>query len=304
MEAIAKERFEPIPKNIQAGQIIGRKPLSYWQDAWRRLRMNRVAMASMWVLLFIFLVAIIGPVLFPQYRENHLNETLMAPNAKYWFGTDDLGRDNFARVLRGSRISLFIGLTVAFISLIIGVLYGGISGYIGGWLDSLMMRIIDILITIPDMIILILLLVVLKPGVGTLILALSLTSWTSMARLVRGQVLQLKEQEFILAARVLGAGTWRIILRHLIPNALSVIIVRFTMSIPGIIFSEAFLSYIGLGIRIPEASWGNLASQGAQQFPSNLWLFFIPAAFICVTMLAFNLFGDGLRDALDPKMRK
>jgi hypothetical protein len=163
--------FTPVPKDILASQAIERPNITYWQDAWRRLKMNRVAMISMVVLILIALIAIIGPMIFPHYRENNLSETFQSPNAKYWFGTDDLGRDQFARVLRGSRISLFIGVFVALLTLAIGVIYGGLSGYIGGWLDDLMMRIIDILITIPDMIIMILLLVILKPGVGTLILA-------------------------------------------------------------------------------------------------------------------------------------
>lgn len=304
MEILQENNFDRLTIDVREDLSINRPRISYWSDVWRRLKENKVAMISMWVLIAMSLIAIIGSILFPNYSQNNLTETFQAPNAKYWFGTDDLGRDLFARVLRGSAVSLFIGVVVATLCLVIGVVYGGISGYLGGWIDDLMMRVIDILITIPDMVVLILLLVVLQPGIGTLVLAMSLTGWTTMARLVRGQVLQLKEQEFVLAAKLLGAGTHRIIFRHLIPSAMSVIIVRFTMSIPGIIFSEAFLSYIGLGIRIPEASWGNLASQGAQQFPSRLWMFFIPVTFICITMLAFNLFGDGLRDAMDPKLRK
>lgn len=265
---------------------------------WKRLKKNKIAMLSMLVIFIILVAAVIGPVIFPDYRRNNLNDTFRAPDSTYWFGTDSLGRDMFARTLRASRTSLFIGLTAAIVSMIIGVLYGGISGYLGGWADEVMMRAIDVLITIPDMIILILLLVVLEPGVGTIILAMSITGWTSMARIVRGQVLALKEQEYILASKLLGAGTFRIISRHLIPGVMNVIIIRFTMSIPAFIFSEAFLSYIGLGVRMPEASWGNLAAQGTAQFPERLWLFFIPVTFICVTMLVFNLLGDAIRDAI------
>ncbi|MBQ4100958.1 MAG: ABC transporter permease [Oscillospiraceae bacterium] len=304
MQEITKDSFTPIPKNIESSQQLLRPSLTYWQDAWRRLKLNKVAMVSMYFLIVIVLIAFIGPIIFPDFKTQDLLNTFAPPSAEHWFGTDELGRDVFARVLRGSRVSLTIGITVSAINVVIGVLYGGISGYIGGVVDDIMMRIIDVLITIPELIIMILLLTVMQPGVGTLILAMSITGWTSMARLMRGQVLQIRESEYVLASRVLGAGKFWIIVKHLIPNALGPIIVRLTMSIPSIIFTEAFLSYIGLGIRVPEASWGNLAEAGAAQFPNYLWMFFIPAVLICLTMLAFNMFGDGLRDALDPKMRK
>ena len=301
---LAPDAFERVPKDIAQSQALVRPSLTYWKDAWRRLKKNKVAMVCLVFIGFIALIAIAGPIAYPNYRANNLEKTFAEPDSENWFGTDDLGRDQFARVLRGGRVSLFIGITVSLISLTIGIIYGGLSGYLGGWVDDLMMRIVDILITIPDMVILILLLVMLEPGIGTLILAMSLTGWTGMARLVRGQVLQIKESDFVLVSKVLGAGTFRIITKHLIPNTVGIIIVRLMMSIPGVIFSEAFLSYIGLGVRVPEASWGNLAEAGALQFPNHLYMFFIPAVFIMLTMLAFNLFGDGLRDALDPKMRK
>ncbi len=301
---LTKESFAPVSKDLAQAQAILRPSLSYWQDAWRRLKKNKVSMVCMCFLLFIVGLSIIGPMVVPQYREQNLEQTLKGPSSEHWFGTDDLGRDQVARVLRGGRVSLFIGITVSLITVVIGIIYGGIAGYFGGIVDDLMMRLIDILITIPDMIILILLLVVLEPGIPTLILAMSLTGWTGMARLVRGQILQIKEADFVLVARVIGTSAWRIITRHLIPNTIGIIIVRLTMMIPGVIFEEAFLSFIGLGVRVPEASWGNLAQGGTVFFPNNLYLFWIPAIFICLTMLAFNMFGDGLRDALDPKMRK
>jgi oligopeptide transport system permease protein len=301
---LSKDAFESVPKDIASSQAIVRPSLTYWKDAWRRLKKNKVAMISLAFLIFMACVAVAGPLLYPHYRENNLEKTFTQPNSVFWFGTDELGRDQFSRVLRGARVSLFIGISVSIICLIVGIIYGGLSGYLGGWVDDVLMRIIDILITIPDMIILILLLVVLKPGIGTLILAMSITGWTAMARLVRGQVLQIKESDFVLVSKIIGSSTFRIIIKHLIPNAVGIIIVRLMMSIPAVIFSEAFLSFIGLGVRVPEASWGNLAEGGALQFPNHLYMFFIPAAFIGLTMLAFNLFGDGLRDALDPKMRK
>jgi len=301
---ITPASFERVPKDLVAAQSILRPSLTYWKDAWRRLKKNKISMFCMAFLIFMGTLAILGPMVFPNYSSNNLEKTYSKPDSVNWFGTDDLGRDQFARTLRGARISLFIGLTSAMITVLIGILYGGISGYFSGWIDDIMMRVVDVLITIPDMIILILLLVVLKPGVGTLILAMSITSWTGMARLIRGQVLQIKESDFVLVSKIIGSSSMRIIIKHLIPNTIGIIIVRLMMLIPAFIFEEAFLSYIGLGVRVPEASWGNLAEAGALQFPNNLYMFFIPAAFIGTTMLAFNLFGDGLRDALDPKMRK
>lgn len=298
------DAFTPVPKNLEKSQAIVRPSLNYWQDAWRRLKKNKVAMVCMGFLVFMLIVAVVGPVIYPNFKSNNLEKTYSAPDSTNWFGTDELGRDQFARVLRGARVSLFIGITCAFICVFFGVIYGGIAGYLGGWVDEIMMRIVDILITIPDMIILILLLVVLKPSISTLILAMCLTGWTGMARQIRGQILQIKESDFVLVSKIIGSGTFRIIIKHLIPNTIGIIIVRIMMLIPAFIFEEAFLSFIGLGVRLPEASWGNLAEGGALQFPNHLYMFFIPAAFMMLTMLALNLFGDGLRDALDPKMRK
>jgi oligopeptide transport system permease protein len=304
MSSIPKDKFTPVPKDIASAQKIHRPSLSYWQDAWRRLKLNKVAMFSMWFVAFMALVAIFGPMIFPNYRDNNLDSTLIGPNGQFWFGTDELGRDLFARVIRGTRISLFIGITVSLITTAFGVIYGGISGYFGGWIDDAMMRFIDIISTVPDMIILILLLVVLEPGIPTLILAMCLTSWAGIARIVRGQLLQIKEQDYVLVARTQGASAGRIIAKHLIPNALGPIIVRLTMAIPAFIFEEAFLSFINLGVQIPEASWGNLGQSGVQQVQQPPYLLIFPALFLCITTLALNLFGDGLRDALDPKMRK
>jgi len=304
MSSIPKEKFAPVPKDIISAQKIHRPSLSYWQDAWRRLKLNKVAMFSMYFVAFMAIVAIFGPLIFPNYRDNHLKESFLAPNGTYWFGTDELGRDLFARVIRGTRISLFIGITASLITTAFGVVYGGIAGYFGRGIDDLMMRFIDVISTIPDMIILILLLVVMPKGIPTLILAMCLTSWTGIARIVRGQLLTIKEQDYVLVARTQGASPSRIISKHLIPNALGPIIVRLTMAIPAFIFEEAFLSFINLGVQIPEASWGNLGQSGVQQFVQHPHLLIFPAFFLCITTLALNLFGDGLRDALDPKMRK
>lgn len=225
-------------------------------------------------------------------------------NTKYWLGTDEFGRDLWTRLWEGARISFFIAVTSVFFSIMIGVLYGGISGYKGGRLDTIMMRIIEILMTVPDLLYIILLLTVMKPGLWPIIIVLACTSWMGTARLVRGEVLRLKHSEYVMAAQALGASSSRIIFKHLIPNTIGPVLVNMTMMVPSMIFSEAFLSFIGLGIPVPFASWGALANQGARvfrQFPHQL---IIPAVVISLTMLGFNLLGDGLRDALDPRLRK
>ena len=233
-----------------------------------------------------------------------ITPVLKVRNKTYIWGTDNLGRDMFIRVLHGGRISLIVGFVAAFVNLIIGVLYGGISGYVGGSVDNIMMRIVDVISSIPTLLYVILLMVILGSGMMPIIVALSITYWLSMARLVRGQVLGLKEQEFILAAQTLGASTKRIMMRHLIPNIMGPIMVSLTMQIPNAIFTEAFLSFVGLGVSAPQASWGSLCNDALLGFMSYPHLLFFPAAAISITMLAFNLFSDGLRDALDPKQRK
>lgn len=301
-----KNDFEIVGKNLKDSQSIVRPSMTYWQDAWRRLKMNKIAMLSLIILCLVTIMVIIGPFLTEYtYREQFVEKTNLEPMTDgHYFGTDSLGRDIFARAWRGGRISLLIGISVAFISLAVGVVYGGIAGYKGGTVDNIMMRFVDVMLTIPGLLINILLLLVLEPGVKTIIIAFSITTWLGMARLVRGQILQLKEQEFVLAAKTLGASPARIIMKHLIPNTMGPIIVQMTLTIPSAIFGEAFLSYIGLGIKPPEASWGILANDGATMMRFYPYQLIIPAILISITMLSFNLFGDGLRDALDPKLRK
>lgn len=225
-------------------------------------------------------------------------------NQSYLLGTDALGRDLFIRVVDGARISLLIGIVAALVNFVIGVLYGGIAGYFGGRVDNIMMRIVDIISTIPMMLYVILLGVVLEPGLKTVIIALGITYWVRMARIVRGQVLSLREQEFVLAAQTLGAPTKRILLRHIIPNVMGPVMVALTLQIPSAIFTEAFLSFIGLGVSAPRASWGALCNDALQGLYTYPYQLFYPALAISITILAFNLFGDGLRDALDPRLRK
>lgn len=289
----------------EAASEMEKAQLSYGRDAWRRLKQNKAALVSMYIIIFIIVAAVCGPLLSPySYTKQSLMMQNTPPSPQHWFGTDNVGRDLLVRCLYGARISLTVGIFATLISLTIGVLYGGIAGFSGGKTDNLMMRIVDAFYAIPLLLWVILLMVVLKPGLQNILIAIGITYWLSMARIVRSQVLSLKEQDYILAARAIGASKMRIILRHLIPNNIGPILVTATFNIPQAIFTESFLSFIGLGVGAPMASWGMLASDalsGLRSFPYQL---FFPAVAICLTMLAFNFFGDGLRDALDPRMRK
>lgn len=304
--SLSQEMFTPIDKDLKQAEAIVRPSLSYWQDVWMRLKKHKLAMTGLCIIIFLTIMAIIGPYLSPfDFRENHLDKTYMAPGSEYWFGSDALGRDLFTRIWYGARISLTIGVGTAFITFIIGVLYGGISGLIGGKVDTIMMRIVEILWGIPFLLYVILLSLIFNDGgLKTIFIALGAVYWLRMARIVRGQVMQLKNQEYVMAAKALGASNWRILTRHLIPNAMGPIIVEVTLAVPEAIFSESFLSFLGMGVSVPMASWGVLANDGIGAFRSYPWLIFFPAFFICLTMLAFNFLGDGLRDALDPRMRK
>ena len=304
MEYIA-DMFKPVDKDIESAEAIVRPSVTYWQDAWRRLKQNRLAMVGLWVIVAITLIAIFGPMLSPySYSDQSLFDQNMYITREHWLGTDDLGRDLLTRIMYGARISLTVGFVASFINLTVGVVYGGISGYYGGQVDNIMMRIVEILSGIPLLLYVILLMVVLKPGLQNILIALGLVYWLGMARIVRGQILSLKEQDYVLAARTIGANNWRIIWKHLIPNAMGPIIVTATLNIPQAIFTEAFLSFIGLGVNAPMASWGVLANDSLPSFRTYPWQLFFPAIAISITMLAFNFLGDGLRDALDPKQRK
>lgn len=303
---VPNELFVPMNKDANAAEAIVRPRLTFWQDAWLRLRKNKLAMMGLVVIFIVAALAIFGPYLTSQsYSKQSLLAGNQPPSTKHWFGTDDLGRDVYARILFGARISLFIGIMAALIDFFIGIVYGGISGYMGGRVDNIMMRIVDILYGVPYLLIVILLMVVMGPGLLTIIIALSATGWLGMARIVRGQVLQLKNSEYVLAARTMGARPWYIIRRHLLPNTLGIIIVQLTFTVPSAIFAEAFLSFLGLGVQPPLASWGVMANDALPTILSgHWWRLFFPAFFISFTMLAFNTLGDGLQDAFDPKQRR
>ncbi|WP_028544056.1 ABC transporter permease [Paenibacillus taiwanensis] len=299
------EQFTKVPIDEHAAEAIERESISAWRDAWYRLRSNVGAMFGLSILVLLIVMAFIGPLITPyDYYTNNLELTNQPPSAEHWFGTDDLGRDMFARTWMGARISLIVGFSAALINLIIGVIYGGIMGYIGGRLDDVMNKISEIIYSVPDMLVAILLVVVLEPSLFTIIMALCITGWINMSWIVRGQMMQLKNQEYVLASRSLGASGTRILFRHLVPNSLGPIIVTLTLAVPTAIFSEAVLSFLGLGVQLPAASWGTMINDALKAMILYPWRMLFPAILISLTMLAFNMFGDGLRDALDPKLKK
>lgn len=279
--------------------------VSLWQDAWRRLRRNRPATAGLVLLVTLVVVAAATPWIAPySYSAQDLEMGAVRPNLHHWFGTDQLGRDIFTRILYGGRISLLVGFCATGVSLLIGVLYGAISGYAGGRLDSLMMRGVDILYALPFTIFVIILMVFFGRNLVLLFMAIGAVEWLTMARIVRGQVQSLKHKEFIEAAYTLGLSRRRILLRHLIPNALGPIIVYTTLTIPQVMLLEAFLSFLGLGVQPPMSSWGLLIKEGVETMEEYPWLVIFPGIALSTTLFALNFLGDGLRDALDPRAAK
>lgn len=294
-------------KSLDAEEIL-RPATTYWQDSWRRFKGNKLALLSLLFIIIASVSAFLVPIL-SKYDIATVDFSIMnlSPNAEHWFGTDFYGRDIFVRVLYGMRISLVIAFAATILNLVIGVLYGAIAGFAGGRIDALMMRFVDILYSVPMQIYVILIMVAMgdnKAGILPIVIALGVASWLSMARIVRGETMQLKESEFVLAAKTLGATNQRILFKHLLPNAMSSIIVTATLLIPSAIFTESFLSYIGIGISPPEASLGTLVSEAMQIYQQQPYQLIIPALAISLIIFAFNLLGDGLRDALDPKMSR
>ena len=282
------------------------RPQSPWADAWRRLRRNRAAVLSGLFLLWMCFTAAAAPWLpgMPDPTHQDLGLGATPPSAAHWFGTDELGRDTFARVVFGGRISLLVGMVGTLVSLLIGVGYGAVAGYRGGRTDEVMMRAVDVLYSLPYIFLVILLLVFFSRSILMLFVALGLVQWLTMARIVRGQVLSLKQQNFVEAARALGAGDAAIIFRHIVPNTLGPVIVYTTLTVPAVILQEAFLSFLGLGVQPPDASWGTLVSEGARLLALFPWLVAFPGLALSLTLFCFNFLGDGLRDALDPQDRR
>ncbi|HEY8966690.1 MAG TPA: ABC transporter permease [Candidatus Methylacidiphilales bacterium] len=272
---------------------------------WRRFRRRRLAHASLWFLAGLVALVVVGPWLSGQsYAANDLALGATPPSRAHWLGTDELGRDLFVRILYGGRISFSVGLCATAVSLVIGVVYGAVSGYCGGWIDSLLMRIVDILYALPFTVFVILLTVFFGHDFLLLFLAIGAVEWLTMARVVRGQVQALRQQDFVAAARVLGSSERSIVFRHLVPNALGPVVVYATLTVPAVMLTEAFLSFLGLGVQPPMSSWGSLIEDGAKVMEEYPWLIVSPSLTLGLAVLALNYVGDGLRDAFDPKGEK
>lgn len=283
------------------------KARGLWQDAWKRFVKNRAAVASVIILLLMTAFVIIAPSLVPYgYADTDWSNMQSAPSmqTKHYFGTDTLGRDLFVRTAVGGRISLMVGLAGALVAIVVGTLYGAISGYLGGRVDMLMMRFLEVLSAFPFMFFVILLVTLFGRNIFLIFLAIGMVSWLDVARIVRGQTLSLKNKEFIEAAHVLGVKGNKIVTRHIVPNVLGVVVVYASLLVPGMILFESFLSFLGLGVQEPMTSWGALLQEGAQTMQVAPWQLLVPAAFLVTTLFCFNFIGDGLRDALDPKNTK
>lgn len=304
-ESLSDELLEPLTDEERNTEEISRESVSYWKSCWRRFRKDKLAMLGLLVLIVMTLFAIFAPIFSPYtYDQTDFLAMLQWPSAKHWFGTDKMGRDIFVRTMYGARISLSIGFVAAGINMVIGVLYGGISGYLGGKVDMVMMRIVDILTGVPSLLYIILIMMFLGSNIQSILIAMCMTYWITTARMVRSQIFTLRGQDFALAAKVIGETKWQILIRHLIPNSMGSIIVTVTFLIPSAIFQEAFLSFLGIGIQVPMASWGTLANDAIEYLFTYPYQMFFPAAAISITIFALNFIGDGLRDALDPRLKK
>ena len=287
-----------VPKSDDAG-------VSLWRDAYYRLLKNKLAVAGGIFILVEVIICIITPWIAPYgFDRQNLELTLAPPSAQHWFGTDTLGRDLFTRVLYGGRISMMVGFLASLVSVIVGVVYGAASGFIGGKTDNVLMRIVDVLYALPFVFLVIILMVYFGRNIFLLFVALGFTQWLTMARIVRGQVISLKAKEFVEAAHSMGISNTAIIFRHLIPNTLGPVIVYLTLTVPSTILDEAFLSFLGLGVQAPMASWGTLISSGVEVMEIAPGALIFPAVILSVTLFSLNFLGDGLRDALDPKGAK
>lgn len=278
---------------------------SLWQDAWIKLRKNHLALFGLGVLIVLIISSLLTPWIAPySYEAQNLDLGATAPSVSHWLGTDIFGRDMLTRIMYGGRVSLMVGFIATAVALIIGILWGAVAGFFGGKIDAVMMRIVDILYALPFMIFIVLLMVVFGRNILLLFLAIGAVEWLTMARIVRGQVMALRNQEFVEAANSLGLSQWTIIRRHIIPNTLGPVIVYTTLTIPSVMLLEAFLSFLGLGIQPPESSWGLLINYGVETMEEYPWLLIFPGIALSLTLFALNFLGDGLRDALDPRTSK
>ena len=285
--------------------VIHEEGSSLWRDAWIKLSKNYLALLGLAVLVLLVVISLLTPWIAPySYSAQNLDIGATAPSLQHWLGTDVFGRDMLTRIMYGGRISLMVGFVATGVALVIGILWGAVAGFYGGRIDALMMRIVDILYALPFMIFIVLLMVVFGRNILLLFLAIGAVEWLTMARIVRGQVMSLRHQEFVEAANSLGLSQWIIIRRHIIPNTLGPVIVYTTLTIPSVMLLEAFLSFLGLGIQPPESSWGLLISYGVETMEEYPWLLVFPGIALSLTLFALNFLGDGLRDALDPRTSK
>jgi oligopeptide transport system permease protein len=290
---------------IASMDMIHEKGSSLWQDAWIKLSKNYLALLGLAVLVLLVVISLLTPWIAPySYSAQNLDIGATAPSLQHWLGTDVFGRDMLTRIMYGGRVSLMVGFVATGVALVIGILWGAVAGFYGGRIDALMMRIVDILYALPFMIFIVLLMVVFGRNILLLFLAIGAVEWLTMARIVRGQVMSLRHQEFVEAANSLGLSQWTIIRRHIIPNTLGPVIVYTTLTIPSVMLLEAFLSFLGLGIQPPESSWGLLISYGVETMEEYPWLLVFPGIALSLTLFALNFLGDGLRDALDPRTSK
>ena len=304
-ENTAVRSFAYVGAKPEEAERLGRPSMTYFQDAVRRFKINPAALAGVVLLVVFTLLSFFGPALSGyEYDMTDLAAANQPPSAEHWFGTDELGRDMWARVWTGGRVSIIIGAVAAVLQGVIGIFVGSVAGFVGGKVDEFIMRVVEFLQAFPYLVWVTLLMMVTGAGIFPMILALTLTGWLSMARLVRGQILSLKHEDYVIAAISLGSNAKRTVIKHMIPNMMGVIIVNMTFAIPNAIFSEAFLSFIGIGIASPQTSWGLLVSIGMTQIYTYPLRLLIPCVCISLTMLSLQLIGDGLRDALDPKLRR
>lgn len=305
MTTLSPELFEIVGSDAFESNVISRPMITYWQDAWRRLKKKPIAMIALFILIIMIILCIIGPYIrgFDLFLMDVKNKNL-PPDATYWFGTDNLGRDLFSRIWLGSRASILVAIVCTTIQIVLGSIVGGVMAYLGGWVDELLMRIIEILSSIPSLLLTMLIMIIFGNGYISLLIALSAVSWTGAARQVRGQILQLREMEYVTAAEALGSRPRWMILKHLLPNTMGILILIAATSIPSFIFMEAGLSFLGIGLQPPNMSLGVLISLGQQNLTFHPYQLYYPALVLCIIVLCFNLLGDGLRDALDPKLRQ